>query len=320
MKKHLLFTAFFILVLCHSIGSYASKIPQNGHDWHSMPKAEKVAFCSALIFEKEGLGVYPSEKVKLAGHYFAGRINYYYETNSLDNPISDATLWAYPATKKMLESFSTNNKKSVSKQKTKKKKSASKIKKYPKGIGSIKLGDTIETVYKKIKRSEHIKFNDNCEIKGLQDWREILSHSHCDEIRLFGEDFTIEWKFSRVREKLYQINLSTLISMEYPEKIEISKKEVKVFKKQVVQEYSKKYGKPSYSNFNAYPSKNANSYPYVAKWIFPNEVLVEMPVGECEIQFEDSRYRRICFYIQITDQNEISKVKEDEKKSREIKK
>lgn len=106
MSKHRIVHAFLLaLSFCFLINAYASKVPQNGHDWRSMPKSEKVAFCAMSIYGMVGVDVYPSKKIELAAQYFAGRINYYYETHSLDNPIAEAQAWAWPETKKLLDNF-----------------------------------------------------------------------------------------------------------------------------------------------------------------------------------------------------------------------
>lgn len=117
MKKHWVIIIFVTLVLCLSSMIYAFEIPNNGHDWKSLPKSERVAFCSTVISEKEGLGVYPSETVELATQYFAGRINYYYETYPLDNSILEAATWAWPEAKKMLDSLSSKDRKPSDKKK-----------------------------------------------------------------------------------------------------------------------------------------------------------------------------------------------------------
>jgi len=288
-------------------------MPQNGHDWHTIPKSEKIAFCSALIFEKEGLGVYPSEKVKLAGNYFAGRINRYYEIHPLDNPMSKAVEWAYPETRKILEGLTIDDKKVDREKKITTNKSASKKNKYPTGIGSIKFGDTKRNVFNKIKKFNYITFPDHCKNPTFDEWSKNLNHewrTYCQgTIKLFDEEFEIEWKFSK-RDKLYNIKCNAFIALAGYYRIERSKEEVKNFNKSVIEVYLKKYGKPSYSNINAYPIKDG-SCPYVAKWNFSKKVSVEMYV--CL----DSEREVIYFYLNTTDQKEFTKVKEDEKKEEE---
>ncbi|MBW2014498.1 MAG: hypothetical protein JRI69_12050 [Deltaproteobacteria bacterium] len=162
MKRYRIIFTFFLLVSWFLTTTHAYEIPKKGHDWQSLPKSEKVAFCSALILEKEGLGVHTSETVELAAKYFAGRINYYYETHSLNDPMSEAEAWAYPETKKMLDGLSSKDKKTVKDDKTTQKKSVAEPKKYPTGIGSIKLGDSKRTVYNKIRKSKNINLPDYC--------------------------------------------------------------------------------------------------------------------------------------------------------------
>ncbi len=329
MKKYGGFFTFLIFALFLPLITYASEISQNGHYWQSLPKSERVAFCSALISKKEGVGVYPKEVVELSAEFFAGRINYFYKTHSLDDPIPRAESWAYPETKKMLDGLSSKDKKAINK-KTTQKNSVAEPKKYPTGIGSIKLGDSERTVYREIKKSKYIKFPEWCENPGFNKWlrsvKEVGVFSErgtpCQgAISLFGYpvDFDTYWKFSKTN-RLYQINLKAYIGTHgqriNDEEYKLHIDQTMTLSKKIIEVYTQKYNEPFYSNVKAFPNKDDNNCPYVARWQFPNEVLIDVYVCDLK-EYRDSKYGRYNLIISITDQKEFAKVKADEKKQKE---
>lgn len=94
-----------MLVLSTPLASFAAEVPQNGHDWQSMPESERVGYCSLLIFGIVGVGnpLYSSEQIYLAANFFAGRINYYYKNHSPNISINEAVTWSWPEAKKFLD-------------------------------------------------------------------------------------------------------------------------------------------------------------------------------------------------------------------------
>jgi hypothetical protein len=76
--------------------------PIVGNFWLSIHKKERIAFCELVIYKMVGSGFYTSHKMKIAAHYFAGRINHYYTKNDLETPLSAAQAWAWPETEDLL--------------------------------------------------------------------------------------------------------------------------------------------------------------------------------------------------------------------------
>ncbi|MBW2014497.1 MAG: hypothetical protein JRI69_12045 [Deltaproteobacteria bacterium] len=91
--------------------------------------------------------------------------------------------------------------------------------------------------------------------------------------------------------------------------------------KKIIKVYSKKYMEPFYLDVKAFPDKHKKTCPYVAKWQFPNEVLIEVYV--CYVV--DGNFGLYYLFISTTDQKEHYKIKEEEreilkrKKEQEIK-
>lgn len=178
----------------------------------------------------------------------------------------------------------------------------------PTGIASIKLGDSKRTVYDKIVKSKHIE----CKSKDYQSWLTNLDgRRREDEIKLFDRQFCTIWTFSK-KDKLYKIDLETFSTIIVPGFEHCSKKEVKLLNTFIVNQYSKKYGKPRFLDLNAYPSCNDLSRCFcdVARWRFPNDISVKMHVSK--------RTKYIDFHITIIDNVEEKRILKDEKKKQEL--
>jgi hypothetical protein len=270
-----------------------------------------------IIYQKIGMGKYPTTLIEQCSSYFAGRITFYYQNNSLDSPILTAEEWTWPEVNKFLESLV----KKEDQAKKEKEKNDFDNEKYPNGIGTITFGDTPKVVYDKILKSDDFDFyivSDNKkppaptfeQWTGKKEYRYneynedgiLTGYTFLEEysarFELFNQDYEILFEFNEKR-CLYQIKMEKMTFHRI----------VKEYDFKIIEEYSKKYGEPSYLNLDAVPTSIYQDI-YVAKWRFKHNVIIES-----YLKMHENKKAYYLYFV-IADKTEIDKL-ETAKKAKE---